>query len=641
MCGITGILSDQPNRYISPMSRAIAHRGPDGDGVWSAGRAALAHRRLAIQDTSPAGHQPMFSEDGNYVMVFNGEIYNHREIRAGLSTRHQFRSKGDSETLLYAYIEQGPAVFSRLNGIFAAAIYHIPSGDLLLVRDHFGVKPLYYAVRGEAFLFGSEVKALMACPLLRPAPDPVALANYLSLMWTPGASTVFEGVSKLLPGHYLKVNAARPTDVVLHRYYELPFDGRRGEESEAEWAKALEEHLLQAVERQLLSDVPVGFFLSGGLDSSAIVALARKLRPHAPLRCYTIDTGTAKTTADGFSSDLPYAQQVAAHLQADLQLVPGGVDIVRDFDQMIWHSDAPQADPAAFHVSNICAQARRDGYVVLLGGAGGDDLFSGYRRHQVLYWDKWLALLPPFAGRLAKAALARLDGRAAFVRRARKLVEHWNKPPLERMAAHYLWLDPGRVRSLFAPNMREKLDTFDPVGFLLEALKAIPDEQDPLNQMLFWELKYFLGDHNLLYTDAMSMAHGVEVRVPFLDQELVAFSATLPVDLKMKGTTTKYLLRKVMEPYLPKNVIYRPKAGFGAPVRQWIAGELAPLVAEYLESGGPASEWFDRSALRQLIADNQTGKTDAAYPILGLLAIHKWYQSEIQNLNSEMYLPCV
>ncbi|MCB0583149.1 MAG: asparagine synthase (glutamine-hydrolyzing), partial [Phaeodactylibacter sp.] len=387
MCGIFGCYA--PNIKISADKavQSIAHRGPDDAGFLEANGLTLGHRRLSILDLSPNGHQPMLSEDGRYAIVYNGEIYNHWDIRAGLEGKYTFRSTSDTETLLYGFIEYGKAVLNRLNGIFAFAIFDQKDNRLFIARDQLGIKPLYYYWDGATFAFCSEIKGLIQLEQVDRSLRPEAFVNYLHFLWSPGEMTPLKHVQKLLPAHYLSLELEKlPPQLSPARYYDIPFDGNYSHQSEATLTDELEERLLRAVERQLLSDVPVGFFLSGGLDSSLLVALAKKLRPDQRWQCFTIDT-TGMEEAEGFVSDLRYARQVASHLDVRLEVVDAWPDIPEFFDTMVWHLDEPQADPAPLNVLKICERARAMGYKVLIGGAAGDDLFSGYRRHQALRWE--------------------------------------------------------------------------------------------------------------------------------------------------------------------------------------------------------------------------------------------------------------
>lgn len=627
MCGIIGIVSEQAENFISLCNAKISHRGPDSSGEYKNGKIALGHQRLSIQDLSPNGHQPMVSADGNYIIIFNGEIYNHTEIRAAFKDKYPFKSTSDTETLLYGYIEYGAAIVNELNGIFAFAIYDKVKNELFIARDHFGVKPLYYYQDASCFMFGSEIKSFLAYPDFDKTLDTSAFVNYLTFLYSPGEQTPFLRVKKLLSGHYIKISLDKAPQYEITKYYDIPLNNESySKATEKELINELETRLLKAVERQLLSDVPVGFFLSGGIDSSAIVAMARKLMPDKDLKCYTIDTGEHENGGDGFTNDLPYAIRVAKILNVDLEIVSGKQEIVKSFDKMIWHLDEPQADPAPLNVYNICRKARQEGIVVLLGGSAGDDLFSGYRRHQAIYYyERYLKHIPTFLHVSLHAFANMLNSNSPSQRRIKKVLSGINANFLEEMYTYFTWLPLSKIRSLLSKKSKKELLAYDPKPIFMDALKNIPNQKSKLNQMLYWEMKYFLTDHNLNYTDKLSMATGVEVRVPFLDKELVEFSTLIPPHLKMKGVTTKYLLKKMMERYLPNDIIYRSKAGFGAPVRQWIINDLKPTIDNYLSKEHIEKRGlFDYTQIQKLIKDNKNGEIDASYSIWCLLAIESW-----------------
>lgn len=629
MCGITGIINNPSGYNILEMMDSIAHRGPDSKGHFQDDSVALGHLRLAIQDLSPAGFQPMISQDDRYVLILNGEIYNHKEIKKLLIPKYSFKSTGDTETILYGFAEYGVDLFQMLNGIFAFVIYDKKNKEVFIVRDQFGVKPLYYSIVGESLIFSSEIKSLICLYNFDKKLSKKALANYLYFLYSPGEDTPFENCKKLLSGHYIHISLYKFETKII-KYYELPFNGKYSHQSEEQLIDLLDEKLYKAVERQLLSDVPVGFFLSGGLDSSLIVAMAKKIMPNSKLKCYTIDTNISSGT-EGFTEDLPYAVKVAQHLDVNLQIVKANIDILRDFDKMVYHLDEPQADAAPLNVMNICEQARKDGIIVLLGGAAGDDLFSGYRRHQAIYIDRRLKFFPEFLKRITFKLVTFLPSKNSTLRRLRKLFSLYSEKDKEtQFASMYAWLDKNKVKKIF----REKIE-FQPQEFLINSLSNIPNESSLLNKLLFWDMKYFLTDHNLNYTDKMSMVYGIEVRVPFLDLELVEFSTSIPPELKMKGMETKYLLKKVAEKYLPHEVIYRPKSGFGAPVRDWIIDNLSPMVEDYLSKENiEKREIFNFEAIQKLIEDNKLGKVDASYSIWCLLAIESW-QRQFVDISSK------
>ncbi len=630
MCGIIGIIHPQAQHYIAEASRLMAHRGPDDEGIFTHKTLSLAHRRLSIIDLSENGHQPMLSENGRYVLIFNGEIYNHQQLRESLKPKYSFKSSTDTETLLYGLIEFGKEFINQLNGIFAFAFFDTATENLLIVRDQFGVKPLYYYNDHQTFAFGSEIKSFLALPDFDRQIDTEALVNYVTLLWSAGEKTPFKNVKKLSAGHYLNLNLKSLHDCEIHPYYRIPFKGEYSEKTEIQLIEELEKRLLKAVERQLMADVPLGFFLSGGLDSSAIVAMARKLYPDKPLKCYTIKTSHTDQQIEGFADDLKYARLVAKHLKLDLVEVETEVNIQQDFDNMIYHLDEPQADFAPINVLNICNLARKNGCKVLLGGVAGDELFSGYRRHQALTYNQYLDFIPSFLGKIIPSFLHKINTNFAVGRRIKKILNGSTLDKTQRLYQYYEWLSLDTVKGLFKD--RKSIDTYSPQTFFDSLLREIPQEKNDLNKLLFWDLKTFLPDHNLNYTDKMSMATGVEVRVPFLDIELLDFSCQIPPKLKMKGITTKYLLKKMMGKYLPHEVVYRSKTGFGVPLRQWIKKDLDTMIQQYLSKDLIEKRGiFEVKSIEKLIKDNKNGKIDASYSILCLMAIESWYQQFVDN----------
>ncbi|MFN3667547.1 MAG: asparagine synthase-related protein, partial [Sediminibacterium sp.] len=333
--------------------------------------------------------------------------------------------------------------------------------------------------------------------------------------------------------------------------------------------------------------------------------------------------GTAVGT--GLNTPPGYAKKVAETLHVDLKIIKADIDIVQMFDKMIWHLDEPQADAAPLNVLNIAQLARENGIKVLIGGAGGDDIFSGYRRHKALRYEKYFQRVPIIFRKFTQLIVQQLPSNKPLFRRIKKILAGIDKSPLERQAAYFGWLPTDIVKSLFTDQWKQQLEYFDPYGYFYKLEKELPQKSDELSRMLYWELKTFLVDHNLNYTDKMAMAVGVEARVPFLDMELVEFSKLIPSDLKMKGNETKYILKKVAERYLPMDVIYRPKTGFGAPVRQWVTTDLHPLIEDRLSPERLHKRGiFDSKKVWKLIEDNKAGKIDASYSIWSLLAIESW-----------------
>ena len=623
MCGIVGSVGGNDINH-EMMLKSISHRGPDAEGVYFFKDTFLGHTRLAIQDLSENGNQPMFSLDGRYVIIFNGEIYNHLELRKKLVNKYTFSSTSDTQTLLYGFIEYGTEVLNMLNGIFAFAILDTAEGELFIARDHFGVKPLYYYCDKEIFLFSSEIKTFRHFNGLDRSLNFKALSNYLTLLWSPGEITAFSKVKKLLPGHCIRYRINDEHSLNINKYYEIPFGQEYSKLSEELLIKGLEERLLSAVKRQLLSDVPVAFFLSGGLDSSAIVAMAKKIRPGEKFRCYTIKT-TRDVEREGFTDDLKYARCVAEYLDLDLVEVEVNIDILADFDKMIYHLDEPQADVAPLNVLKICEQARKDGYKVLLGGTAGDDLFSGYRRHQALRFEKYIGKIPVCVRSVVKFGLNFLPIGFPLFRRIKKATAKIDYPELQRFYGYFEWLPFKMVKSIFSHRSLKIIGSYNPMQYFISLLDNIPNEKSNLNRMLYWEMRTFLVDHNLNYTDKMSMAVGVEVRVPFLDLDLVEFSTLIPPEYKLRGNETKYILKKMMEKYLPSEVIYRKKTGFGAPVRKWVKEDLNDkLNSDLSEDSIKERGIFNYEVVQELITKTKADKIDGAYSLFSLLSIESW-----------------
>ncbi len=632
MCGIIGAIGNFENRVKSIAIDTIIHRGPDSSGIYIKEDLFLGHTRLSIQDLSENGNQPMFSDDKRYVIIFNGEIYNHLEIRKELLTNRDFKSSGDTETVLYAYIQHGVSILEKFNGIFAFAIFDTETSEIIIVRDHFGVKPLYFYKKDDLFLFGSELKSFLPFKIdLSFCPE--AVFNYISFLWSPGEKTAFKYVKKLLPGTFLKFNIKDNIDIDPVSFYKLNYPSVKSNLIEEQLIDELENHLLKAVERQLLSDVPVGFFLSGGLDSSLLVAMARRLNPQSEMKCFSINVGENNASIDGFADDLYYAEKVASYLNVELNIVNANFDIVEMFDKMIWHLDEPQADAAPLNVLKIAGLARDQGIKVLIGGTAGDDLFSGYRRHQALNIEKYIKKLPTFFVRIVQWSVKLLPSHFPMFRRLKKVVSNLHETPIKRQLSYFSWLPENTVHSLFSTDWKERIKNHDPFKYFYQIGNELDKDSNDLDRMLFWELKTFLVDHNLNYTDKLGMAVGVEARVPFLDLDLVEFSQSIPTSMKMRGKETKYLLKKVAERYLPHDVIYRPKTGFGAPVRKWITSDLQPMIDERLSIDRiKARGIFNPEAVWDLINQNKSGKIDASYSIWALLAIESWCMQFVDGI---------
>lgn len=630
MCGIFGYIGQVNDRSDIPqVIDTLSHRGPDSHGDYFETGVYLGHTRLSIQDISEHGNQPMFSEDGNFVIIFNGEIYNHWDLRKDLIHDYNFQSTSDTETVLYAYIKYGISFLKKLNGIFALAILDRRKKEVVIARDPFGVKPLYFYQDKEKLLFSSEIKSFLKFEINKEI-SAKAIANYLTFSWSPGGYTPFKNVIKIEPGHFFRISTIEFHNYQIEKFYQIPYSGKYSNKSEEELIEELEVKLINSVKRQLLSDVPVGFFLSGGLDSSLLVAIAKKINPEKNIECFTIDTGDWGRM-EGFKNDLEYAKEIASYLGVSLNIIKADVNILADFDKMIWHLDEPQTDAAPLNVLNICKAAKEKGIKVLIGGTAGDDLLSGYRRHRVINLERQIDKIPRIMRTWAKPLINCLPIRIPAVRRVRRISENIEKPLFQRLSGYFSWIPYDAMTSLLDKEFRKQLNGYNPLSHFLELNKRIPDEKSILNQVLFWEMNTFLVDHNLNYTDKLAMACGVEVRVPYLDLELVNFATTIPPELKLKGKETKYILKKVAKRYLPEEVIYRPKTGFGAPMRKWILEDLDSMIQNRLsKSRLDEIGIFNPDEVWSLINENKRGKIDGSFSIWALLAIESWIRQFVE-----------
>lgn len=624
MCGILGYSGSFDAAGLSAGLDTIAHRGPDDSGMYADEQAGvgLGHVRLSILDISSLGHQPMLSSDGMVVLVFNGEIYNFRELRSELEGRgYRFRGHSDTEVLLNLYLEEGEKLMPRLNGIFGFAIWDNRTRSLLIARDGLGVKPLYYCSSRKGFAFASEIKGLLQLVPEEKSLDPVALYRYSSFLWCPGEGTPLKSVRKLLPGEAMVVRKGH----IERRWswYRLPvLSDAVGCYDDIVSLKGTVQHLRRAVHRQMVADVPVGAFLSGGVDSSAVVAFACEQNPD--IRCFTIEVAGGQE--EGATDDLSYARRVAEHLGVELNVVT--IDsgrMANHLERMVWQLDEPLADPAPLNVLYISQLAREEGMKVLLSGAGGDDLFTGYRRHHALSLERWWNWLPRSMRFGLEKATTQLDQRRAWARRLTKLFNGASLDADERIANYFLWARESDLLSLYTSDVLVQLNAVRAIDHLLEFMASVPTNLSPLERMLLLEQRFFLADHNLIYTDKMSMAAGVEVRVPFLDLELVEFAARIPPQFKQRGSEGKWVLKKAMEPYLPRDVIYRPKTGFGAPLRRWMRKELRPLFEDLLSAESlNKRSIFDAGAVQKLMENNDSGRIDASYILLSILCTEIW-----------------
>jgi asparagine synthase (glutamine-hydrolysing) len=629
MCGICGMVGRADPRLIESMTDVLAHRGPDGDGVklfeanGGGTPAALGHRRLSILDTSSNGAQPMAYAADRYWITYNGELYNFRELRAELEADGlRFRSDCDTEVLLAMYARHGEGMLDRLNGIFAFAIWDAERNELFMARDRLGVKPLYWAQDGDALYFGSELKAILPA-LPSPSLRHAALAEYLTFLWVPDPGTLFEGMHQLPAGHCARFSRG---ELSIREYWDPSFEIDHGT-SEAAWAERVRTTAQEAIRRQMVSDVPLGSFLSGGLDSGAVVATMKG--EAEKVTSYTVGFSEEDLAHEIVPDDLGYARSLSKELGLDNHeriLKPEIVDLL---PKLIWHMDEPIADPAAITTYLICS-AGSERLTVILSGMGADEIFAGYPRHLAAQLTRPVDLVPrglrsslrtSLDGRLTMGKPGRLRGPR---RNAMKLLRGLDQPFMDRYLTYSSYYRPEELSTLLSGDLRAELGAPGPFHRHRDhAARRAGDSW--LNRLLYLDMKTFLPSLNLAYTDRMSMAASTEVRVPLIDDELVDLASHVPPGLKLRRTTRKYVLKKSMEGVLPESVIWRPKAGFGAPLRAWIDRDLSALVGDCLSPAAVRERGlFDPAAVQTLVRDNQAGTADNALRIWALLVLELW-----------------
>ena len=643
MCGICGYVGDDRPELLEPMCAAMIHRGPDDAGTWhdSARGVGLGLRRLSIIDLSPAGHQPMCNEDGSVWISYNGEVYNFQELREGLLARgHKFRGRSDTEVLVHLYEDKGPDFLKELNGMFGLAIWDARRGQLLLARDHAGIKPLYYWQDGRRLFFASEIRALLQVPGLPRELNRDAVPQYLTLLYVPGEETMLKAIQKVEPGHYL---LWRDGSVEKEQWFSMAYEPDESV-SEGEWIEQVHDTFMRVTRRQMVSDVPLGAFLSGGLDSSAIVACMRHSFPDREIKCYTYDYGVEDEARDQFERDYPYAQQVAERLKVTLEsfLLKSEVALL---PKMVFSVEEPDAATAVLTNYLISKVAREDGTTVLLSGMGGDEVLFGYRSHlavrafeRVDWIPRWLS--GPALGAAITMTSAAWGASSAISRRLRKFRRALMGDGLQRHMALSDWSSPEIRERLFRPEFVELVrECQGPRNPLTKYWDSF-DGTGSLNRRSHTLIPTFLGAHNFLYADKSSMAASVEVRVPFLDLELMRLCARIPERYKLKGRTTKFLLKAAMERYLPPGVVHRSgKTGFGPPLRSWVVGGLDPVIRDLLSAESVrARGFFEPAAVERIVRENRENKADHAYLIYCLVVLEIWLRTFIDRPGEEITL---
>ncbi len=625
MCAITGLINCGSPDVLKSMMRIMKHRGPDSDGLqwFDQYQSGFAHCRLAILDLSPTGHQPMETPDHRYWIVFNGEIYNFRELRKELEDKgHRFRSTGDTEIVLRSYQEWGVDCLRKFNGMFALAIFDTLTGELFAARDQVGIKPLYYYHSGRMLAFASEIKGLLQCPFIEKRPDYEAIATPARFQISP--LTGFMGIFKIPPAHYLTF---RQGALSIRPFWKLE-PRENSVVPESELVEEMDALLGDAVRLQMISDRPVGTFLSGGLDSSIITALMRK-NTTADIHAFTIRFSDADQKFERMPDDSVYARKVAELLGLEFHEIELEPNVAELLPKLVWHLDEPLSDPAAINTYMISQAARDLNIVVLLNGVGGDEIFGGYRKHLAcLTAEVYQNVIPKVLRRGIQAATQRLPvatGRTGlkYFRWIKRFASFASLPQAERYLAADLSLSGDQYEHLF-PGRHYRESHF------YRAQLPVLSRQDLsyLTRMCWNDTNVFLPEHNLTYADKAAMAASIETRPPLVDYRVVEKMFTLPPRYRVRGKVQKYLLKRVSERYLPMEIVHRPKAPFNAPLRAWMRGPLAPMVDDLLSTSSlSARALYDVAFVRSLIDKDRRGLEDHGMLIWTLLTTELWFRT--------------
>ncbi|HEX5606259.1 MAG TPA: asparagine synthase (glutamine-hydrolyzing) [Candidatus Binatia bacterium] len=634
MCGIYGFVCQRKeiNPEILPrMGFALAHRGPDdGDEritISDAGCVALGHKRLSIIDLSPAGRQPMPNEDKSIWLTLNGEIYNYQELRQELKSKgHRFRSHADSEVVVHLYEECGAQCLVKLKGMFAFALWDSKAKSLLLARDRIGKKPLHYCLTGDGLIFASEIKALLQHPSVSRDLDFKALSKYLSYEYVPAPDTIFRSIKKLEPGHYLIYSNHHSR---VARYWDIPLQNnqtiRRSEEDCTEELRAL---LNLSVKRRLVADVPVGLFVSGGLDSGIVAAFAAKAK--SDLDCFSIGFDDPSFDESAYSRTIAASLGIRHHLKTFT-----GRDMLQLLEQLPRLLDEPLADPSVFPLYLLSKFAAEHSKVVL-SGDGGDELFAGYQTFQADKLMRYYGALPGFVKHSIRTISQHLPVSHDYLSADYKIKQFLKADSVPPEIRFFLWrgaFSPADQYALLAPDIRAELGEYD----CYEDIARYIDESGlgrGVERLLYLCMKLYLQDNNLVTVDRASMANGLEVRCPLLDQDLVEFVSRLPARYKLKGFRAKYLLKKAAKGLLPETIIHRQKKGFGIPLAKWLCTDLKDFMLDHLNEARIRRHGiFDYAYIKRLMDEQFAKIKDHRELLWTLIVFQSWYEEYIDNPN--------
>ncbi len=624
MCGIAGRLHYDPLRPVDrdvlvAMTDAVAHRGPDAAGYFLDAGIGLGHRRLSIIDLS-TGDQPLGNEDGTIQVVFNGEIYNFAEVRAELQSHgHRFVTGSDTEVIVHGYEQWGDRCVDRFRGMFAFALWDGPKRRLLLARDRVGVKPLYYAeLPGVGLVFGSEIKSLLQNGDVPRDWRPEALDAYLTLLYVPAPDTIYRAIHKLPPGHVL---VAERGAIATRRYWDLEFPGGGSPGREESYLEELDAILHEAVGLRLISDVPLGAFLSGGVDSSLVVAYMKETSAAPPV---TISVGFDHAAYD----EVEHARTVAEHLKCEFHALTANPQVETLLPKLAWHFDEPFADSSAVPTYYVSQAARRL-VTVALSGDGGDELWAGYARHRVESWEQRArkALGP------AHRAAGRLAGALPLSVRGARSLRHLASDPDQAYALKHAYgmFEPDAKSRLYSADFSHRVRHADPFVSFRDAYHAC-GSADPMDCALYVDARTYMIDDVLTKVDRMSMAVSLEAREPLLDHKLLEFSARVPASLKLKNGRSKYLLRRLLDRRVPRSIVERGKRGFAAPIGEWLRGPLGAMTAELLLDGRLRDRGiFNPDEIARLWDEHRSGRADHRHRLWQLIMLEIWFRQFIDG----------
>jgi len=635
-----------PDARIGAMLQTIEHRGRDDEGVWTSTaideqgrRVCFGHRRLSIIDTSSAGHQPMLSADGRFVLILNGEIYNYRELREQLTGKgHNFRTQSDTEVLLTAWAEWGEDCLPRLNGMFAFALWDNTERALFLARDRVGIKPLYYAQCQKpdregglgSLVFASEVKSILASGLVKAELDNESLHQFLTFLWAPDPNTLFRGIKTVPPGHLVKMH---DDNLTVHQWWDISFDAIEEGRSDAWWQEQVLETLDHVVKLEMVADVPLGSFLSGGIDSSSIVAMMKHHSNGRRVGTYTIGIEAEDLRYDIIPDDVQWARRVNQQLDTDYHEIMLKPEVAELLPKLVYHMDEPAIDMAI--PSYLVSRAARETLRVMLSGMGGDEVFAGYPRQMAMKVAGAIDPLPgllrrPLMKTIAHLLPGGLPGKlTAPLRNAKKFARSAALDFEARYLGFQTYFNDEAKTRLYSDDLRQATSGMDAYSAHRSYFARVKNAA-PLNQMLYVDLKTFLPCLNLMTTDKTSMAANLEVRVPFLNQEMMELAARMPPDLKLRGLKRKYVLKRAMEKILPREIVWRKKAGFGAPIRSWLRGPLQPMVNDLLSAETIKRRGLFRpEEVRRVIDANLSGREDNNLQVFQLLNLELWQRAFI------------